>query len=507
MTPVSLTRTSDALPRSAPLVRTTRVVCGADEPFPDPAQFLAAFEGRPRGFWGRGERWVAWGDVLDELVVGSGGAAAPAGEGESRFEVARRWAEERGAGAGRGGGEFSPRLFGGFSFLEDPEANGSWSAFPPARFVLPRVLLEAGPEGVGITVLGRGAGPASSDAVSAPADAVSAPADAGPAPTDARPAPTDAVSGDAARDAEAETWVRSLRSHPGAGSALDPTEPFAADGEAAEERGEDGWTRAVERVLAAERDGQVDKAVLARTRDVTLPVPVSVPRLLRFLRHENSRAHVFVFEPEPGSVLFGAAPEVLAELRGGRFHATAVAGSAPRGRTTHEEQLFAGGLLASPKDRAEHRMTVEEMVEVLTPRMRRLEVPSGPGVLKLARIQHLESPIEGEAADGQDILSLVEALHPTPAVCGRPRAAALELIRAVEPFERGWYAGPVGWFDIAGDGDFVPALRIGVGGGRRWRLYAGAGIVEGSDPHSEWEETALKFEPAHRALRASGEGS
>lgn len=447
----------------------------------DPADLLAGFEGEPRGFWGRGDRWVAWGGVVAEVRLDAGAERAP----ENRFEEVRAGVARLAArldGGGQAG--TASRLFGGFSFLDDPAENGSWSGFPAARFVLPRVVLEGGPGGCRLQVQG--------EAVAAAAEA-------------------DRI---VARLLEAST----LR-----GPATFPMEPVALAGEASEERGEAAWTQAVEAVLAAQRDDapgeeaggegppgddapgretRLEKAVLARTRDVSFSRAVSIPRLLRFLRHENRRAHVFIFEPDPGRVLFGAAPEVLAELRGGRFHATAVAGSAPRGRTSHEEQLLAGGLLASAKDRAEHRMTLEEMVAALQPRLRTLTVPEAPGVLTLARIQHLETPIHGEAAPGEDILGLVEALHPTPAVCGRPREAALALLRQAEPFERGWYAGPVGWLDANGDGDFVPALRVGVGGGTRWRLYAGAGIVEGSDPHSEWEETALKFEPAHRALRA-----
>lgn len=437
-------------PPSGPIPRAATLPAAAPAAA-DPAAFLALFEGTPRGFWGREDRWAAWGEVLDEVRV-----EHP--DGPARFArvraAAARWATD---------GALPPRLFGGFSFLETPAPNGSWGGFPAARFVLPRVLLERGPQGVRLVVQG--------------------------------------TSEDAELEGQADALVRRLEdAREGAASLPEPGE---VPGERAEERGEKGWTRAVEVVLAAIASGEVEKAVLARTRDVRFPRPVSVPRLLRFLRHENRRAHVFVFEPEAGRVLFGAAPEVLAEVRDGRFHATAVAGSAPRGRTSHEDQLLEGGLLASGKDRTEHRLTVEAMVEILAPRLSALTVPEGPRVLKLARIQHLESPLDGLLREGEEIGPLVEALHPTPAVGGRPRGEALALIRDAEPFERGWYAGPVGWLDGAGNGDFVPALRVGVGGGTEWRLYAGAGIVEGSDPHSEWEETALKFEPAHRALRAA----
>jgi menaquinone-specific isochorismate synthase len=130
-----------------------------------------------------------------------------------------------------------------------------------------------------------------------------------------------------------------------------------------------------------------------------------------------------------------------------------------------------------------------------------MQTEDRPRVLALARIQHLETAISGTPEAQEDILSLVESLHPTPAVCGSPRDGAQVLIRSAEAFDRGWYAGPLGWFDLAGEGDFVPGLRAAIGHGRRWRLFAGAGIVAGSDPSEEWEETALKFEAALRALR------
>ncbi|TVP72630.1 MAG: isochorismate synthase, partial [Gemmatimonadales bacterium] len=270
--------------------------------------------------------------------------------------------------------------------------------------------------------------------------------------------------------------------------------------------GRSAWDRAVGAVLGAIRRSEVEKVVLARYRDVHLDADVDPAQALRFLRAENHRAHVYLVELDPGRVLLGAAPEILAELRGREFHATAVAGSAPRGATVEADADRARSLLASVKDRSEHRVTVEEMKAGLDGRMVRLAVPGTPRVLTLARIQHLETPIRGQAAPGADVLSLVRALHPTPAVCGRPTEVALGLLRASEPFRRGWYAGPVGWFDPAGDGDFVPALRSAVGGGRQWRLFAGAGIVEGSDPDAEWEETALKFEPAMKALLAGRVG-
>ena len=127
-----------------------------------------------------------------------------------------------------------------------------------------------------------------------------------------------------------------------------------------------------------------------------------------------------------------------------------------------------------------------------------------PHVLTLARILHLETEIRASVPAGVGVLDLLRLLHPTPAVCGLPRDAAMALLAKEETFDRGWYSGPVGWFDAEGNGIFAPALRTGVSAGSGWRLFAGAGIVEGSVPALEWDETAMKFEPMLRALEASG---
>jgi menaquinone-specific isochorismate synthase len=175
-----------------------------------------------------------------------------------------------------------------------------------------------------------------------------------------------------------------------------------------------------------------------------------------------------------------------------------------RGENQREQKQFAERLLASEKEGAEHRITLEDMVARLGPLAEDIEAQSEPQVLTLARLQHLETKIRARLPEGTSALNVLEALHPTPAVCGLPREAALEFLGEEEPFERGWYAGPVGWFDLDGNGVFVPALRCAVVRDLRWRLFAGAGIVEGSDPGLEWDETSIKFEPMLRALAASG---
>ena len=458
----------------------------------DPVDFLAAFSGSPRGFWGCGDRWVAWAGELARIrIPGTGthatgthaevgsGSASP-GHPSSRFDAVRvaasRTFGEIGVSPLRGGAGLPLRFFGGFAFLADgPEGEG-WKGFPSAVFILPRFVLERRD---GAVSLFGAADPGDLPELGRRGRIGSDPgfgSHAGP--------------GSGAEDDSSGSMVEVL------------TRLGSGKGEASvRPRWEDG----VRRVLEAIRRGSLEKAVLARFLDVRFRREVDVPGALGFLRNENPRAHVFLFEPEAGRPFLGAAPELLAGLRSGRFEATAVAGSMARAADPFEDVRRIERLRVSFKDRAEHRVTVEDMVEVLRPHLAQMEVGAEPAVLTLARIHHLETLIRGVADPAADILGLVEALHPTPAVCGRPRAAALELIRSAEPFDRGWYAGPIGWFDANGDGEFVPALRSAVGGGTDWRLYAGAGIVDGSEPDAEWEETALKFEPALRALM-SGAG-
>ena len=407
--------------------------------------------GKPGGGEGAAEASNRFGAIRDDARILLGGTV-----GEWREQAPRD----------------RPRIFGGFSFLDAGPDDPVWTDFPRARFVLPRLALERRVDGFYL---------------------------AGHGPEGDR----DDLEHELDRVAEALFGTARTGQGNGAGPAGSAGVGLNG-GDAPEDRAR--WDLAVGRILSAIQEGRVEKAVLARTREVAPSWTTDTVAALAWLRRENARAHVFLFEPEPGRILLGAAPEILAEYRDGRFEATAVAGSIGRGSDPEEDRGLAAALLASSKDRTEHRLTVDEITEVLSGRLSALDVDPRPRVLTLARIQHLETRIRGRGSEAEDVLSLVEALHPTPAVCGRPKARALELIRESEPFDRGWYAGPVGWFDPAGDGDFVPALRSAVGDGRRWRLFAGAGIVEGSDPALEWAETALKFEPALRALRAGAPG-
>jgi menaquinone-specific isochorismate synthase len=195
----------------------------------------------------------------------------------------------------------------------------------------------------------------------------------------------------------------------------------------------------------------------------------------------------------------GATPELVVAQRGRWVATWALAVSIRRGRSFDEDEKLAGELTASGKDRAEHELVVRSVETRLAPALTRIRIRARD-VLRLSNIQHLCTPIDGEVRDGTGLLDLVARLHPTPAVGGLPAEEALEFIQAAEPVTRGWYAGPVGWFDAGGDGEFAVALRSAVSDGVRTRLYAGAGIVAGSRPEHEWQETELKFLPMMEAL-------
>jgi len=247
----------------------------------------------------------------------------------------------------------------------------------------------------------------------------------------------------------------------------------------------------------------VSKVVLARVHSVESKGRLDAVDVALNLWRENEGTHVFLFEPLPGRVLVGAAPETLAARNEGVFRATAVAGSTVRGGSGEETEALARSLLASAKDLMEHRICVEDAVSRLRMLSEEVWVQDTPHVLTLPSIQHLETVVEARLRPEVTVLEVLAALHPTPAVCGLPRGRAWEFLRNEERFQRGWYAGPVGWFDGEGDGVFVPALRSAVGCGSEWHLFAGAGIVEGSDPDREWEETRVKLRPMLRALQAA----
>jgi len=205
---------------------------------------------------------------------------------------------------------------------------------------------------------------------------------------------------------------------------------------------------------------------------------------------------------QPGSFVYasqgfvGASPELLVRRVGTVVESRPVAGT-----TVADSDAALLALAASVKDTREHRFVVDGIVDVLAPRCDELHADAVPDVAVFGPVAHLATPIRGRlAAPAPTALELAQLLHPTPAVGGTPRRAALDAIRALGGFDRGRYAGPVGWVDARGDGEWAIALRGAELDGARARLVAGAGIVAGSDPDAEWAETQAKLEPMLRAL-------
>jgi isochorismate synthase len=262
------------------------------------------------------------------------------------------------------------------------------------------------------------------------------------------------------------------------------------------------YERQVSKALAVLAAGAARKVVLARTLQIDLDEPIDLGRILTGLVAMNTHGYTFAAPlPTPGATLIGASPELLVRRTGRTFVSQPLAGSMPRGADPAQDREYAQALLASKKDHDEHRPVVEAEVEALRPFCRKLDVPRTPTLVSTPSMWHLCTRITGELID-PDItaLTLAAALHPTPAVCGSPTSAAREAIAQIESFDRGFYAGAVGWVDSNGDGEWAVSIRSAEATDQSLRLYAGAGIVPGSKPAPELAETSAKFQTLLRGM-------
>jgi menaquinone-specific isochorismate synthase len=256
--------------------------------------------------------------------------------------------------------------------------------------------------------------------------------------------------------------------------------------------GKDGWRTNVESALKAFKPGEYEKVVLARKATIEFAEPVDAAILLRALKNKTDNCFHFLFQPHGSSGFLGASPERLYRRDGDIIRTEAIAGSRHRGALPEEDIALAQELLASEKELREHRYVVHGIQRSLEPLCGLLTASDEPAVLKLSRCQHLITPFKGKLRKGVKDSELLENLHPTPAVGGYPRDRALHDIDRLEPFDRGWYAAPLGW--IAKDSaQFVVGIRSGLTEGHRLHLFSGAGIVEGSVPEKEWEEIENKI--------------
>jgi menaquinone-specific isochorismate synthase len=349
-----------------------------------------------------------------------------------------------------GAAAYAPKLFGGFSFAARPPRSELWRPFGEARFVLPALtyVAEGGAARLVVTAL------------------------------------RSELETPRARSAVVDGAVRAFalleRGVPSTPS------PLATE-VARNERPETEWAALVEAIRSEIAGGNLEKVVLARRFELELGAAPDPANVLARLRQQAPECTRFLVR-QSGSTFLGATPEWLARKRGPVLETAAVAGS----MSSHDRE-GAARLFESGKDRAEHAIVLREILRALGPLAANIEHNDPPELYQLRHVLHLRSRVRATLKSAHHLLDVVEKLHPTPAVGGMPQARALEWIETHEPDERGWYAGPVGWFDAAGDGDMAVALRSGVLAGRFAELYGGAGIVDRSSPAAEFAETRWKL--------------
>jgi menaquinone-specific isochorismate synthase len=401
-------------------------------------------------------------------VAGAEAVAAFEGRGPDRFAAAQRFIDDlldRTIAVGEVERPFAgPQVLGGFAFFAEVEPG---EAFPAARLFVPRWQVARTPER---TV--------------AVANLVVEPA-----------ADLDALT--------AKVW----RAH-GKFRSFDYSAPdFAGEAPAAggaiavaEAGGEGAFVRAVDQALGFIRDGRFHKIVLARCKELVAPAPLHPLRLLNGLRQRFPDCYAFSFSNGAGQSFIGASPERLLRVERTTLLTEALAGSAPRGRTASEDAALGRTLLRSEKDLREQRLVLESIARRLAPLGITAEHADRPGLLRLANVQHLRTAVRAALPAGVRLLDALARLHPTPAVGGSPREAACAHIRGLEAFPRGLYAGPLGWIDAHGGGEFFVGIRSALVDGRAARVYAGNGIVAGSVAEKEFAETELKFHAMLDAL-------
>jgi len=274
-------------------------------------------------------------------------------------------------------------------------------------------------------------------------------------------------------------------------AAPDPMQPTDSDPKkVASEKDRDHYKNLVLTALKEIKNGDLEKAVPCRSLFVEKK-PV-IQNLLSSLRDSYPACATFCAYKD-GNAFVGSTPERLASIKDGELYTAALAGSAPRALDQALDSALSQGLLTSPKEQNEHVLVVEEILRRLISLGLQPKVTQDTTILKLNGIQHLYTPIHSQLSPKISLFEAVDALHPTPAVSGHPLKRANELRLKYESFDRGWFAGPIGWLDTSGSGEFRVALRSGLINEKGTTLFAGAGVVNGSDPERELIETDMKL--------------
>lgn len=265
----------------------------------------------------------------------------------------------------------------------------------------------------------------------------------------------------------------------------------------------ENWIRKVNRAKKGISEKHFEKLVLARSVAVESKHRPEPTIMNHRLRQKFPECYHFMIRQDSETTFMGATPERLASFRNGVFLTEGLAGSTSRGESALEDETLAHSLLKSRKDREEHAFVVRSIDDSLKSFTDKVDHPQTPRIKKLENVQHLFTPISASIREGVDIHELIRELHPTPAVGGFPKKESVAYLQDIEQMERGWYAAPVGWYNLKGSGEFAVAIRSALLHGRKAFLYAGCGIVADSDPEKEWDETLLKFKPMLEALQVS----
>lgn len=415
-------------------------------------------------------------------LAGIGAAVTLGGTGARRFaEIGHAWQELlaesvlQDAAYSRVEG---PMLMGGFSFDPDGPHAERWRGFTAASFSVPRLLVACRPNECWLTLN----------------------------------ALVHEDESDAAIDELVALRDRALAA---GGTGFQPPSPLASDGpvmSGARPTARRGvrraeteaarWRETVRDAIHAIEAGRLEKVVLAREVRVSLPPDFDVIASLRHLEVEHPNTFVYATWRD-GTAFLGASPERLVRLRDRELTTSVLAGSMPRGRTPAEDVAQASELLASRKNREEHAIVRRELAAALAPVCAEVIADAEPTLVSLPNVHHLHTAVRARLGAAGSVFDVLERLHPTPAVGGAPRDEALAFIREREEIDRGWYAAPIGWAG-ARAAEFAVALRCALV--RREpaeaSLFAGCGIVAGSDPAAEYDESQVKLEAAREALAA-----
>jgi menaquinone-specific isochorismate synthase len=427
---------------------------------PDPLAFLQqASSARSRCvLWARPASRVA--------LAGAGAAVTIRADGAGRFGVVSSAVREVQDRLVRSGVASRFPLIGGFAFAAEPEHSTLWGDFPDALLVAPEILLQVDDQSaivrVTLSVDPRAEGRAIARQLSDRLEA-------------------------------AREWAAApLVMPPGSLQVNSYSSPAVP-----------AWESSVATAVSLIHSGLLDKIVLAREERLLAATPFAPVDALIRLREHDAAATLFAMQAG-ASWFIGATPERLVRLDDGQVDVTCLAGSIGMGGSVAERDALAARLLASEKDRQEHEIVVQSTTAALAEVCDDVtRLPGTPRVAPARSVQHLETPLRAHLSRTGTVLDLVERLHPTPAVGGYPRDVALPLLRELEEIERGWYAGPIGWTDLDGSGEFAVAIRSALLNGSRASLFAGCGIVGGSIPAAEYEETRLKLQPMIAALGAA----